>query len=182
MTYGDSWVSLCNRALARIGTGTIQSLTAENVNRENAKLCVLYLPEVVGSLMASFPWKFATRTAELARLDDAPVYPLPEGIARIIEVSAPGDYKITSRGIETSTGPVVLTYVELPQDPSLIPPHVGKAISALLAFEVSASLVSNDSVIARLRLEAQAAVERAKIDDQAGAPDPAPAGWYEEAR
>lgn len=190
MTYGDSWVSLCNRALARIGTGLIQSLTTEQVNVENARLCSLFLPEVIGSLLSQFDWKFSIREVELPRLEGGPpyTYPYPEGFARAVAVVCSAPYEFTSTGIRTVSETLTLTYVELPQEPDLIPPHVGKAISAMLAAEVAQAMVANEAVIARIRAEAVQAVERAKTDDQAGVFDSNNSvhqdhiPWYEEAR
>lgn len=57
---------ICNLALSRVGqTAFIDSLTHAS---EAGRLCALHYPLARDAVLASFPWRFATRQADLAQL------------------------------------------------------------------------------------------------------------------
>lgn len=59
---------ICNRALSRVGhTEFIDSLDERT---EAGRVCALNYPLTLAAVLAAFPWRFATRRAELAQLVD----------------------------------------------------------------------------------------------------------------
>lgn len=189
-TWGGSWVDICNRALSRLGTGTIQSLDSENVNVENARYCSLFLGEAIEEVYAQWDWKSATQTVTLARLATPPTghkyaYQLPSGFIRAVQVDAGGaPYVFAGETIQTDAETVELTYIARPDDPAKIPPHLRKAISTTLAFLLTTPLTTNDLLAQRIFQEAQIALTSAKIQDQAGSYEEplVERVWHDEAR
>jgi len=194
VTYGNSWVDICNRALGRLGTGTIQSLTTEVVNKENARFCALYLGEAIDTVYSQFDWASAIAKVELARLVAEPIngadyaYQLPGDLIRVISVDADGeDYSLVGETVETDAETVYLEYVQRPSDPAKIPGYLKKALSTTLAFVLTTPLTSNENMANRIAGEMQIAIERAKTDEQAGKQvvtqeDELGVVWYDQVR
>jgi hypothetical protein len=67
-------VALCNQALRLLGEGTITSFTE---GTELANTCATLWQDTARGLLASYPWRFTLRKAELSRLADAPINEWP---------------------------------------------------------------------------------------------------------
>ena len=89
MSYTD--VSLCSKALLKIGAQTITSF--EDGTAESEVSANLY-PLVRDSLLSSYPWSFAIAQKRLGRLDLTPVadfkyaFQLPSDFLRIISAGS----------------------------------------------------------------------------------------------
>ena len=73
-------IEICSRALTRIGSGAIQSF---DEGTDKATTCDLIYSSILDSELSLYPWRFAMKKVQLARLTDTPanewkyVYQLP---------------------------------------------------------------------------------------------------------
>jgi hypothetical protein len=63
-------VSLCSNALLMLGAGTITSF---DEGTDKANVCAALYPDMVATLIASYPWRFSLRKIRLARETAVPV-------------------------------------------------------------------------------------------------------------
>lgn len=67
---GETDVSICSKALIRLGENTISSLTEGS---ERAEICVNTWPQLKLSILSLYPWKRTQRKKRLSRNTPAPV-------------------------------------------------------------------------------------------------------------
>jgi len=79
-----SVVEICNLALAKVGRGSINSLSEAS---PEAEVCGLFFPGVRDSLLRQFPWNFAARSALLGEVSAA----IPEAAVWGHVYQYPGD-------------------------------------------------------------------------------------------
>jgi len=70
MAAGDTDINICSRALTLIGAAAISSF---NDGTDASSTCARLYPTIKLSLLQMYPWKFATKKVQLARLVAAPV-------------------------------------------------------------------------------------------------------------
>lgn len=184
--YGNSWVEIANRALARLSKARIDSLTSGG--GEAAQYCNTFLGEAIESVLSAHSWSIATRT-QLARDSEAPAfgflysYPLPTDIINTIRVDTDGSpFKPEARAILTNSEYVYLVYIPRPTDPGALPGYIKRAISTHLAFLLSGPLTSSSQLANRIAQEAAVALENAVSADARRYPKDEPEAWYDEAR
>jgi len=69
MAAGDTAVSICSDALILIGAKAISSF---NEGTDEASVCDRLYPDIRDSTLVMYPWSFATKKIQLARLVTAP--------------------------------------------------------------------------------------------------------------
>lgn len=187
MAFSDA--AICNLALSRIGvTNTIDSIDEDTAE---ARACKALYEHVRETLLASHPWSFATRRADLALLSDDSAdtstvggwgftYSLPANCVQVLRVWG-GDriptnstkvpftleYDATSGRVlrtdieATDTNPVQVEYVYAIDNPALLPPWFRDAFAWALAADLAMALSVDDGRAARARQMAEQILSRA---------------------
>lgn len=176
MSYTN--ISLCSKALIKIGASTIASFEEGTAEAEVA--ANLY-PGIRDGLLSSYPWSFAVAQTQLARLENVPVadfkyaYLLPADMLRIISAGHGGrgrglEYRIHENRLHTNLPSVTLTYIFRP-DESIFPPFFTEALVARLAAEFCLPLTESTSRAEFLSKTAETAIGKARsIDAQQATP------------
>lgn len=184
--YGNSWVEIANRAIARLSKGRIDSLTSGG--GEMAQYCNTFLGEAIEAILSARSWSIATRV-QLARSAETPAYgflysyPLPSETINLVHVDTDGSpYKPEGSAILTNSEYVYAVYIQRPADPASLPGYLKRAIVTHLAFLLSSPLTSSQQLANRIAQEASLALEDAVRADARRYETDEPEAWYDEAR
>lgn len=176
MTYTS--ISLCSKALLKIGAATITSFEEGTAEAEVA--ANLY-PYIRDGLLSSYPWSFAVTQTRLPRLQDVPVadykyaYSLPNDFLRIISAGAGArgrgiEYRIVENTLHTDLQNVILTYIFRPDEYNF-PAYFCEALINKLAFEFCIPLTESTSRTEFLGKLYEDAVKQARsVDAQQDTP------------
>ena len=171
-------LSLCARALLRIGAQLVASLDEGTAEAEVA--ANLY-PATRDALITAHPWSFATAQVPLARLSAVPnadfrhAYALPPGFLRALSA---GDgnfgrgltYRIHESRLHTDADSVTLTCIFRP-DEAAFPAFFASALVARLAAEFCLPLTESASRAEMLFRLAETELRQARqIDSQQATP------------
>lgn len=171
-------ISLCARALTRIGVHPITSFADGTTESEIAGL--LYAP-LRDAVLSSFPWNFATRQVVLTQLATPPnadyqyAYQLPNDFLRAISAGIGGrgrgiNYRISRNELHTDASDVLLTYIFRPDETSF-PPYFDALLMTRLAAEFCLPLTENISRAEALSKQAENEFTRCRqIDSQQDSP------------
>ena len=102
-----SKVDICNRALLLLGQDAIMSI---NDNSPRARVCFQEFDAALEATLRSYPWPFAVKRAQLARLQLVPkfgysyYYELPSDNLRIVELSTNSSNGVYDSGFDSSSG------------------------------------------------------------------------------
>lgn len=149
-------IDLCSYALLKIGEGPIQSLTD---NSAAAQLGRTLFDPVIEALVASHPWRFATKKLDLTKTTDGD-FVIPADVLRIIK--CPGSVvgnKIISNGDTLSITAIVRTPVEN------FPSYFTSLAATKLAMEFCIPLVGDQSVFRMLAALYESELRAAKFID-----------------
>ncbi len=165
-------ISLCSRALIRLGARPIAAFTDGTAEAEIAN--ALY-SSTRDALLSDHAWSFATCQAELTQLADPPLadyglaYQLPNDLLRVLSAGTLGrgrgvPFRIVGGALHCDADPLLLTYIYRPEE-SAFPPFFDQALIARLAAEFCVPITENTS---RAELHFRLAEEefrRAKLTD-----------------
>ncbi len=140
-------VSICSKALVKIGASPIESFSEPRVEAEVAG--ELY-PTVRDALLVAYPWSFTVSQAELVRDDAAAptdfrhAFLLPEDLLRSISAGTGGRgrgllFRIRGNRLVTDASEVTLTYQRRVPEADF-PPFFVNALIARLAAEFALPL------------------------------------------
>lgn len=175
-----SAISLCSRALLKIGASAITSF--DDGTAESEVAFNLY-HSVRDSVLSSHPWSFALSQRELPRLEAQPLadysyaYKLPNDFIRVLSAgnSSRGrgmNYRVYQDALHTFSDKVVLTYIFRP-DESTVPAYFDTALITKLASEFCIPLTENTSRADFLYRRAEEELRRARLVDSQQAPSQA---------
>ncbi len=176
MNYTD--VSICSKALLKIGAQTITSF--EDGTAESEVAANLY-PLTRDSLLSSYPWSFAIVQKRLSRLDMSPLadyayaYQLPSDYLRMISagIGSRGrgvEYRIYENKIYTNSEELIITYI-CRVDESIFPTFFQDALVSALAYEFCLPLTESTSRAEHLQKRADDVLKQARLtDSQQGTP------------
>lgn len=176
MTYTS--ISLCSKALLKIGASTITSFEEGTAEAEVA--ANLY-PCIRDGLLSAYPWGFAVAQAKLPRLETPPLadydfaYQLPNNFLRIVSAGFGSkgrgiEYRIVEDRLHTNLNEVNLTYIYRP-DENIFPAYFCEALINKLAFEFCIPLTESSNRAEFLNKLAEASISRARsIDAQQSTP------------
>lgn len=176
MNYSS--ISLCSKALLKIGASSITSF--EEGTAEGEVAANLY-PYIRDGLLSSYPWSFAVSQIQLGRLETAPIadyqyaYLLPSDFLRIISAGNQGrgqgiEYRIVEDKLHTDMPSVNLTYIYRP-DESIFPAYFCEALINKLAFEFCIPLTESSTRAEFLNKIAEESITKARlIDSQQATP------------
>jgi hypothetical protein len=154
----NSIVSICNKALRRIGNGsTIEEITEASTE---ARVCLEFYDLARRSLMREAEWNFTTRTATLATVNVTPddgdyeyVFQLPVKCLKLLKFIAPEaalkdlEYEIReSKYLYTDEETVVVKYVYDEEDPTKFDDLFLSTLAWKLAFEIALPLSASEAV------------------------------------
>src|SRR3990167_10132188 len=151
-----SQVDICNYALIKIGAKPITSLADDN---KAAKTCTKIYDIVRDDILRLFPWNFAIKRVELARLATAPAfgytyqYSLPSDCLRVLRLHDNTTvYKIENGKLLTNAATAKVVYTFRAEDPTVYDHQFINLLSLKLAVELAYNL-SNDSNLVNLLLD-----------------------------
>lgn len=186
ISYGTSWIDICNRALGRLGKGSIADLISGG---DLAKACNTFLGEAIETVLSARSWYGCRTRVQLARSATVPEYgfayqyEIPADCVNLIELSiAPEEYVPEGSYILTDASEVYATYIPRPVSPAGLPGPIKKCISTHLAVLLSTPLTSSDQLRAILMAEDQQARTEAYGADERRAGEPTPTPWNVEQR
>ena len=156
-----SKVSLMNRALCVFAGARIVS--PDDDTRE-AMHCNMAWDGVRDTVLAVFPWGFATKWARLAKNTTAPAfgfrhaYALPVDFLYLIDIRAgddltaqPDQHALVDGAVLTDADQALARYVYRHEHCALWPPHFCEAFTLRLAVEVAPYLAQEAGIGVRLR-------------------------------
>lgn len=145
-----SETDICNLALGHLGEAPIESMDEDNLA---ARACALHYATTRDEVLRSHRWNFATRRAELSRLDDTPAfgwsyqYPLPTDCLRVVEFNdtelgdvVSDEFLIEGRNILTDSETAQIVYVRTETDVTKYDALFVKALALRLAVELSETI------------------------------------------
>lgn len=171
-------ITLCSRALIRIGAVPITSLSDGTAESEVA--ATLY-QSVRDALLSAYGWSFATAKTSLTQLTSAPsadfshAFALPNDFLRALSAgqgrAARGaTFRIIGPELHTNVSAVTLSYIAA-VDEADFPPYFAQALTARLAAEFCIPITENTSRTEALYRLAEREYENARqIDAQQHSP------------
>ena len=179
-------IELCNRALAEIKRGAIQTLVEAS---PQAAKCALYYPVVLRELLHGTDWSFARVTVDLAEHAQEPSadwgyrYALPNDPVLVVprcvlttnypRTGPPIEYEIetltdlSGKSLLADVSPAQLTYTYLCDDPSLYDPLFETAFVKRLASDLAKALNTDDRMQIQLLQEYRFWLGEARVADSA---------------
>ena len=145
-------ISLCSRALIKIGAKGIVSF---NENTAESEVAMHLYSSVRDALLSAHPWRFAMAQTRLPRLVQAPsadytyAYQLPVDFLRVLSAGTGQkgqgiDYRIHENKLHTDAENVMLTYLFRPEEQAF-PPFFDQVLIARLAAEFCLPLTESTS-------------------------------------
>lgn len=161
-----SVVSICNRALSKIGDEiTIMSL---DDGSKAARYCKTLYADTRDMVLRSYPWRFALKRYVLAPLAEAPAFgfgtqfELPADCLRVWRVQDDLPYQVEGRNILADTDAFRFIGIQRIKDPFVFDPMFVEAMALKLASELAVPLTASSSLKAELMNEYQMFVIQAK--------------------
>jgi hypothetical protein len=170
IVYGESWVSITNEALSRIGSSQIDSLSGASIE---VGFCNKLLPSAIRVIFGTHNWNCAKARTQLSPTTDIPTFgydhyfQLPSNFSKVVEISSI-DYKIEGDRILADDDIINMIYIFLPEDATEInPPILRSALVACLAYKLSTPLSGSNSLATQLYSEFSQMVTEAKTQNDA---------------
>lgn len=158
-------VSIANRALGKLGSSTITSLTQDS---PAARAVNNIFEGIRRSEIRKHPWNFAKTRAQLAASADEPLFdfdyafPLPADCLRVLN-KADVDWKIEGQSIlSNDSGPLEVVYLRDVTDPNIFDEAFIEAFAAKLAMELAERLSSSSEKKEQARKDYQFALSEAR--------------------
>ena len=145
-----SEVSICNRALQKLGASRISSLTADS---KNARACNANYTQIRDSELRKHRWNFSKIRIQLAADSTVPVFgklnffTLPPDCMRILPPkSFDVDWEVEGRKIATNwTAPLDLIYISRVTDPNTMDVNFREMVSSKLAEEMCEEITQSNT-------------------------------------
>lgn len=170
VVYNESWVSLVNEALSRIGNSQIDSLSDSS---NTVAFCNKLLPTAIRTVFGLHNWNCAKKRIQLPPLTERPdfgynyMFQLPENFSKIIEINS-SDYSIEGDKILANEDYLNLVYIKLPEDATEINPSILRAaLVTCLAYNLATPLSGSSSITTQLYSEFSQLIAEAKIQNDA---------------
>lgn len=164
-----SSTSICNRALFKLGAGSITSLSENSVE---GRACNAVYEELRDAELRAHPWSFATKRVQLAADAEAPAFgksnsfTLPADCLKVLEDdlnSLSKDWLIEGRKIFTDeSAPLSIRYTSQVTDPNVMDPLFREMLACTIGLELCESLTQSNSKKEGLREDYRLASNKAK--------------------
>ncbi len=149
-------IDLCSMALLKLGESPIQSLTDDSAS---AQLSRTLFDPVIDSLLASHPWRFATKTYNLNKTTDGD-FVIPNDVLRVIKCSG----QIVGNLIHApSENMKILSVVRV--SPENFPSYFVSLAATKLAMEFCIPLIGDQGVFRMLAALYESEMQSAKFID-----------------
>lgn len=161
-----SKVSICNRALAKIGD-EISILSLDDASKQ-ARYCKMLFPETRDMVLRSYPWRFALKRYALAPMAEKPLFgfsnqfSLPLDCLRVWKTEHDISYQIEGRSVLADVDMFCFVGIRKIEDPSYFDPMFVEAFALKLASELALPLTASVSLKEALLKEYQNFVQQAK--------------------
>lgn len=165
-----SVVDIANRALDKVGHGSITSLSD---GTKAANLVDRAWPIVRDQVLRSHPWNFAVTRVTTAPLSEAPAWgftyqhELPSDCLRLLEVRdlSAGEYQVEGDRILCDESVLYIRYIAQVTDPNTFDALFVNAVAAYLAVELCESLTQSNSKKQLLMEELRMVMDKTKMVD-----------------
>jgi len=162
-----SVVDICNRALDKLGYGSITSL---DDGTKAANLCSRAWPLTRDQVLRDHPWNFAVKRVITSPVTATPVWgfayqhPLPADLLRLLDVKdlSTRDYQVEGQFILTNDSALYVRYIQRITDPNQFDALFLEAVTVRLAFEMCETLTQSNQKKDSLWGEYDDALTRAK--------------------
>ena len=151
-------IDLCTMALLKLGEKPLQSLTDEGAG---AQLARTLFDATIDTLIAIHPWRFATRTLELARTTDGD-FLIPADVLRVLK--CPG--KINANRI-SAPGEKITIDALVRVAPENFPGYFASLAASKLAVEFCMPLIADGAMLRTLVAIYESELQSAKYIDSA---------------
>lgn len=171
-----SVVDICNRALDKLGYGSIISL---DDGTKAANLCSRAWPLTCDQVLRDHPWNFAVKRVVTSPTVSTPVWgfsyqhPLPSDLLRILDIRdlSTGEYQIEGNFILADSDTLYVRYIQRITDPNQYDALFLEVATVRLAFEMCETLTQSNQKKDALWGEYNDALTRAKrVDAQENPP------------
>lgn len=159
-----SVVSICNRALSKIGVEAVLSL---DDGTKAASTCKNLYPDTRDALLRSYPWRFALKRYALAPMEEKPLFGfsyqfmLPVDCLRVWRTDGDIHYKAEGGKILADTSVFRFIGISRIEDPRLFDPMFIDVLALNLAYEAAVPL-GQGGMKSMLYEEFQIAVQKAR--------------------
>lgn len=165
-----SVIDICNRALDKLGQGSITSL---GDGTTSANLCNRNYAQTRDQILRDHPWNFAVRRAQLAPSTTEPVwgfsnrFPLPNDCLRLLEVDnlSTNEYQVEGKAILADGDILRIRYVRRIDDPNEFDASFIDVLAVGLAFQMCEAVTQSNSKRQLLGQEFEDVMTRAKRAD-----------------
>ena len=173
-----SETEIASNALTKLGAQTITSIADDDTQR--ARLCRAYYPNVRDAVLRAYPWRCATKRANLALHADDPIgddwdnqflLPVLPYCLRILKVDN-GDipYTLEGRYILCNEESLYLKFIYRVTDPGLFDSLLQEAIECRLAAELAYPVTGSPTLIKAMWELYEAKLREARTIDGMEAP------------
>lgn len=163
-----SWVDIANRALNRLNTDTIGSLTE---GTQNASLANEFIYDERDSILEAGEFSCSRARADLNQLTATPTsewtheYQLPNDCLKVLQTYPDTDYSIEGGILFSDASSCSIRYIKQVTDPNKLPTLLRRAIAAALASTLAIPLAKSIAEQQRLQQEALYWFSRARAQD-----------------
>lgn len=167
-----SEVEICNRALQRLGAGSITSLSEAS---KAARECSLAYAPIRDRLLRAYVWNFSISRENLAADATAPIhgparyFTLPSTCLRLLPPDQDRnfndlDWQIEGRKIATNdSAPLAIRYVNQITDPNTMDSYFREVLSCDLAFDLCEAITQSNSKKESIRADRKTLISEAKL-------------------
>lgn len=149
-------IDLCSMALLKLGEKPIQSWHEDSAP---AQLARTLFDTTVDSLLATFPWRFATHNLVLTRNEDED-FVIPSNVLRVLKCSG----QITGDRINTSGDTIEISAITK-VNPEQFPNYFASLIATKLAVEFCIPLIGDANIFKMLTALYESEFQSAKFID-----------------
>lgn len=160
-----SKAGICNLALSKIGANNIIAVDSET---KEGRQCGYLFEPVRDAVLTAYPWNFALKRAELARLSEVPdfefnyQYQLPPDCLRVVDVyDSASSYAVEGDRLLIDDDIVCIKYIARITDTTLYHPNFIEAFSLRLAADLAVAIAGDKSLKASLLQEYRLAIMNA---------------------
>ena len=160
-------VEICNRALQKLGSARITSLSDDSPEANAVNACFEILRDAE---YRKHPWNFAIKRAQLAADTTDPLfgpaaqYPLPSDFIRLLPSNDSDlDWRIENGAIVTDWGaPLEIRYIYKVTDPNKMDILFRESLSTMIALELCEKLTQSNTKKEGLRVDYKQIISDAK--------------------
>lgn len=165
-----SVIEICNRALDKLGQGSITSL---GDGTTAANLCNRNYAQTRDQMLRDHPWNFAVRRAQLAPSSSPPSwgfsnrFPLPNDCLRLLEVDglSTAEYQVEGKSILSNGSVLRIRYIRRVDDPNDFDAAFIDALATGLAHQMCEAITQSNQKKQILAQDFEDAMTRAKRAD-----------------